>query len=58
MSPISPLKLAALDEEDLRVISAHVQDAVVKVAYIRWAPTNGTFILPMNLVACEETQRP
>lgn len=58
MSPIRPLKLAALDEEDLRVLSAHVQDAVVKVADIRWSPTNGTLIIPMNRFAWEETQRP
>ena len=29
-----PLKLLALDDEDLRVVSAHVQDAVLRVADI------------------------
>ncbi|MEM9223303.1 MAG: DUF2948 family protein [Pseudomonadota bacterium] len=53
-----PLKLAALDEEDLEVMSAHVQDAVIKVADIKWTPTAGTFILPMNRFAWEEAQRP
>ena len=30
-SVMSELKLGALDEEDLKIISAHVQDAVLKV---------------------------
>jgi hypothetical protein len=38
MSTIRPLKLFALDEEDLSVISAHVQDAVVKAGEITWSP--------------------
>jgi hypothetical protein len=32
------LKFAALDEEDLAVVSTHVQDALVKVADIIWQP--------------------
>ena len=31
------LKLVALDEEDLDVISAHVQDAVMKVEHLDYA---------------------
>ncbi|MEM0909295.1 MAG: DUF2948 family protein [Pseudomonadota bacterium] len=58
MSLIRPLKLAALDEEDLKVLSAHVQDAVVKVGEIRWSATTGHFIVPMNRFAWEETQKP
>lgn len=53
MSPIQPLKLAALDEEDLKVLAAHVQDAVVKVADIKWSATTGAFLLPMNRFAWE-----
>ena len=30
------LKLIALDKEDIEVVSAHLQDAVVKAADIRW----------------------
>ena len=32
----APVKLIALDADDLAVISAHVQDAVVKSADIIW----------------------
>ncbi|MEO1105728.1 MAG: DUF2948 family protein, partial [Pseudomonadota bacterium] len=58
MSLIRPLKLAALDEEDLAVLSPHVQDAIVKVVDIKWSPTSGSFIMPMNRFAWEETQKP
>ncbi|MEM8551949.1 MAG: DUF2948 family protein [Pseudomonadota bacterium] len=57
MSSIRPLKLAALDEADLSVISAHVQDAVMKVADIRWSAGSGTVLMPMNRFAWEETGR-
>jgi len=57
MSLIRPLKLAALDEEDLKILSAHVQDAVVKVADIRWTRTSGAFLMPMNRFAWEVTRR-
>jgi hypothetical protein len=33
---MEPLKFVALDEEDLEVISAHLQDAAVKVADVLW----------------------
>ncbi|WMS44233.1 DUF2948 family protein [Acuticoccus sp. MNP-M23] len=56
MSSTTPLKLAALDTEDLSVVSAHVQDAVVKAADIRWSPATGTFLMPMNRFAWETTQ--
>lgn len=55
MSTLRPLKLFALDEEDLAVLSAHVQDAVVKVADIRWSPAMHQFTLPMNRFAWERT---
>ena len=58
MSPKDPLKLVALDEEDLKIVSAHVQDAVLKVGDIIWSPRAGTFIAPMNRFAWEETQGP
>jgi hypothetical protein len=31
-----PIKLAALDTDDLAVISAHLQDAIMHVGDIRW----------------------
>ena len=47
------LKLVALDEEDLKVISAHVQDAVMKVGDLDYAASSKQFILPMNRFAWE-----
>ncbi len=47
------LKLAALDEEDLKIVSAHVQDAVVKVADLDWAPRTRSFALTLNRFAWE-----
>ena len=45
------LKLAALDEEDLSVISAQVQDAVLKVGDIRYYPADRHLVLAMNRFA-------
>jgi hypothetical protein len=45
------LKLVALDEEDLAIISAHVQDAVMKVEHLDYARTSRQFILTMNRFA-------
>lgn len=47
------LKLVALDEEDLAVISAHVQDAVMKVENLDYARTARQFLLTMNRFAWE-----
>ena len=53
MEPAEPLKIAALDEEDLLVISAHVQDAVLRVGDISWNPAKKRFALAMNRFAWE-----
>ncbi|MCX2723580.1 DUF2948 family protein [Roseibium salinum] len=42
------LKLAALDEEDLKVLSAHLQDAVLTIADIRFLPKEKKALLVMN----------
>ncbi|CAN5268435.1 DUF2948 family protein [soil metagenome] len=42
------LKLAAFDEEDLAVISAHVQDAVLRVGDMVYLPGEKRFALAMN----------
>ncbi|MET3793324.1 DUF2948 family protein [Aquamicrobium terrae] len=47
------LKLIALDEQDLNVISAHVQDAVMKVRDLQYLPSVRRFVLPMNRFAWE-----
>ena len=38
-----PLKFVVLDEEDLEVISTHLQDAVVKVADVHWRPAESAW---------------
>lgn len=40
-----PLKLIALDADDLAIVSAHLQDAVLKVADIVWLPAEKRFAL-------------
>ena len=45
---IDQLKLVALDPDDLAVVSAHLQDAVLKVGDIAWLPREGRFALVAN----------
>jgi hypothetical protein len=45
---MTDLKLIALDTEDLEVVSAHVQDAVIRVADMGFARTDRRFALLMN----------
>lgn len=42
------LKLLALDRDDLSVLSAHVQDSVLKVADLGFAARTGVFTLAVN----------
>lgn len=42
------LKLIALDADDLSVISAHCQDAVLKAGDIEYFPGEGRVVLAMN----------
>ena len=51
------LKLVALDEEDLKVVSAHVQDAVMKIGDIEFLPSLKRFIVPMNRFVWEGRAR-
>lgn len=48
------LKLLALDVEDLEVVSAHLQDAVVRVEDMAYAREDRRFALLMNRFAWEE----
>jgi hypothetical protein len=47
------LKLVALDEEDLKIVSAHVQDAVMKVGDLEFAVRSKLFVMPMYRFAWE-----
>lgn len=40
---MEPLKLAVFDAEDLAVVSAHLQDAVLRVADLSYLPTRRRF---------------
>jgi hypothetical protein len=48
------LKLVALDEEDLKIVSAHTQDAVMKVADLEYLARDKRFVVAMNRFAWEE----
>src|SRR5436305_14436673 len=45
---MNPLKLIALDQDDIAVVSTHLQDAVVKVADIVWLPAEKRLVLGLN----------
>ena len=42
------LKFVALDREDLEIISAHLQDAEVKVADVHWRPQEKRLVLGLD----------
>ena len=50
-----PLKLIALDADDLAVISAHVQDARVQPADIIWRQAEKRLVIGMNRLDWEQS---
>jgi hypothetical protein len=50
------LKFVVLDEEDLEVVSAHVQDAVVKASDVMWRPQEKRLVVPINRFDWEGAQ--
>lgn len=42
------LKLIALDADDLAIVSAHVQDAVMKIGDVGYKPAEKRFLLPLR----------
>ena len=42
------LKLVALDRDDMEVVSAHLQDAVVKVADVHWRPAEKRLVIGLS----------
>lgn len=42
------LKLVAMDKDDIEVMSAHLQDGLVKVEDIRWRPTEHRFVIAVG----------
>jgi hypothetical protein len=45
---VDELKLVALDRDDIEVVSAHVQDALVRVTEIFWQPREHRFVMALN----------
>jgi len=45
---MDPLKLVALDQDDIGIVSTHLQDAVVKVSDIIWLPREKRLVLGLN----------
>jgi hypothetical protein len=50
------LKLMALDAEDLAIVSAHVQDAVLKVAGLAYDARSGQFSVVVNRFVWETAE--
>lgn len=48
MMAMDLLRLIALDREDIEVVSAHLQDAIVKVGDVHWRPNEKRFVLGVN----------
>jgi hypothetical protein len=48
------LKFVVLDEEDLEVVSTHLQDAVARVADVLWRPQEKRVVLAVNRFDWEE----
>ena len=50
------LKFVVLDEEDLEVVSTHLQDAVAKVADVHWRPQEKRLVVALNRFDWERAQ--
>ncbi|SIQ03228.1 Protein of unknown function [Rhizobium sp. RU35A] len=57
MDTMTDLKLLALDEEDLKIVSAHMQDSVFKPHDIDWSPKRRHFSLVVNRFVWEVADR-
>ncbi len=55
---MQPLKLTALDQEDLAIISAHLQDAVARVGDIEYLPKQKKLLLLVNRFDWESAEGP
>ncbi|HEY6755512.1 MAG TPA: DUF2948 family protein [Pseudolabrys sp.] len=52
------VKFVVLDEEDLEVASAHLQDAVVKVSDVLWRPGEKRLVVGLNRFDWESANAP
>src|SRR3954466_5636803 len=51
---MSRLRLAAADDEDLQILSARLQDAVLKLKDVSWQPKKRRFAAVVNRLVWEE----
>jgi hypothetical protein len=54
---MSALKMMAMDEEDLTVLSAHCQDAVFKASDITWLAGEKRFLISINRFVWENARK-
>lgn len=54
---MTDLKLLCLDQDDLTILSAHMQDAVFKPGEVDYAARVGIFSLPVNRFVWEKAKR-
>jgi hypothetical protein len=45
---MEPLKFVALDQDDLEVVSTHLQDALVKVSDVLWRPQENRLVVALS----------
>ena len=45
---MDPIKFVAIDKEDLEVVSAHLQDAEVRIADVHWRPREKRLVLAVD----------
>ena len=50
------LKFVVLDEEDLEIVSTHLQDAVAKVSDLLWRPQEKRLVIALNRFDWESVQ--
>jgi Protein of unknown function (DUF2948) len=53
---LDQLKFVVLDEEDLEIVSTHLQDAVVKVSDVLWRPRESRLVVALNRFDWESAQ--
>jgi len=54
---MNPLKLVALDKDDIEIVSAHLQDAIVKVADVHWRPAENRLVVALGRFDWEAAHR-
>jgi hypothetical protein len=51
---MNPLKLLAQDEEDLKIVSAHLQDAILRVGDLAYLPKQHRFVVMLSRFCWED----